>query len=183
MDSTGIEELLRVVACDNQGESASLCETHISWVILCGDFAYKIKKPVSFGFLDFSTLELRRHFCEEELRLNRRFSPENYLAVVPISHGEQGMVLDGTGPPVDYAVKMRRFPQEQLLDGIAARDGLDETLLRALARELAEIHARLPPCYPDKRGNEPGTPAALRAACTLDRPLLDGLIATTEPSA
>jgi uncharacterized protein len=164
VDSTGIEELLRVVACDNQGESASLCETHISWVILCGDFAYKIKKPVSFGFLDFSTLELRRHFCEEELRLNRRFSPEIYLAVVPISQGEQGMVMDGTGPPVDYAVKMRRFRQEQLLDGIAARDGLDETLLRSLARELAEVHARLPPCYPDKRGNEPGTPAALRAA-------------------
>jgi aminoglycoside phosphotransferase family enzyme/predicted kinase len=164
VDSTNIEELLRTLSCDNQGEKTLLCETHISWVILCGDFAYKIKKPVSFGFLDFSTLELRRHFCEEELRLNRRFSSELYLAVVPISREEHGLAIDGPGPPIDYAVKMCRFQQEQLLDGIAACDGLDETLLRALAMELADIHARLPPCYPDTEGSEPGTPAALREA-------------------
>ena len=164
MDSSNIEELLRTVSRDNQGESASLCETHISWVILCGDFAYKIKKPVNFGFLDFSTSELRRHFCEEELRLNRRFSPELYLAVVPISQEKQGLVLDGTGPPIDYAVKMCRFHQAQLLDCIATRDGLDEILLRALAMELADIHTRLPSCYPDTGGSEPGTPAALRDA-------------------
>jgi len=164
VDSTGIEELLCTVSRDNPGETASLRETHISWVILCGDFAYKIKKPVNFGFLDYSTLELRRHFCEEELRLNRRFSPELYLAVVPISQAEQGPAIGGGGPPIDYAVKMSRFQEEQLLDGIAARDGLDETLLRALAMELADIHARLPSCYPDPAGSDPGTPTALRKA-------------------
>ena len=164
MDSASIEQLLQTLSQSDHTEPALLRETHISWVILCGEYAYKIKKPVNFGFLDFSSLELRRHFCEEELRLNRRFSPELYLAVVPITQGEQGPVIDGTGPPIDYAVKMRRFEEEQLLDGIAARDGLDITLLRALALELARLHDTLPACHPDPDSSEPGTPAALLKA-------------------
>ncbi|MEZ5571065.1 MAG: AAA family ATPase [Halioglobus sp.] len=164
MDSTGIHQILESIPGSAQGASASLCETHISWVILCGDVAYKIKKPVNFGFLDFSSLALRRHYCEEELRLNRRFSPELYLAVVPITQEGGKAVLEGTGVPIDYAVKMRRFNETQLLDNIAARNGMDMTLLRALARELAELHKKLPVCQPDPRSDEPGTPAALLAA-------------------
>ncbi len=164
MDSASIEKLLRMNSAGDRTEPALLRETHISWVILCGEFAYKIKKPVNFGFLDFSSLELRRHFCEEELRLNRRFSPELYLAVVPITRSEQGPVIDGVGPPIDYAVKMRRFREEQLLDAIAARKELDEKLLRALARELARLHEILPACHPDPDGSDPGTPAALHQA-------------------
>jgi aminoglycoside phosphotransferase family enzyme/predicted kinase len=164
MNSTGIKRLLRSIPREAHMERAVLRETHISWVILCGEFAYKIKKPVNFGFLDFSSLELRRHFCEEELRLNRRFSPELYLAVVPITQDEQGPMIDGIGPTIDYAVKMRRFNEEQLLDGIAAREGLDNTLLRALAGELARLHENLTSCHPDPDGSEPGTPAALHKA-------------------
>jgi len=164
MDSASIEQLLRSISQSDHVGSAVLRETHISWVILCGGHAYKIKKPVNFGFLDFSSLELRHHFCAEELRLNRRFSPELYLAVVPVTQDEQGPVIDGTGPPIDYAVKMRRFEEDQLLDVIAARDGLDNTLLRALALELARLHDILPACHPDPDSGEPGTPKALRNA-------------------
>jgi aminoglycoside phosphotransferase family enzyme len=164
VDSATIEQLLAAAPCVDDTGQATLRETHISWVILSGDFAYKIKKPVSFGFLDFSSLELRRHFCEEELRLNRRFSPELYLAVVPITSTEQGAQIDGSGPTIDYAVKMRRFDEEQLLDNIAARGGLSHSLLRALGRELAQLHSSLPACHPDPASGEPGTPAALLEA-------------------
>ncbi len=161
MDSTGVEQLLHTI---QHGDPAALRETHISWVILCKEFAYKIKKPVNFGFLDFSSLELRRHYCEEEVRLNRRFAPELYLAVVPITQDPQGPRIEGDGPPIDYAVKMRRFDDERVLAAIAERDGLDPALLRALARELARVHQDLPVCRPDPDSNEPGTPAALQAA-------------------
>ena len=119
---------------------------------------------MDFGFLDFSTLERRRHDCEEELRLNRRFSPELYLAVVAITEDPQGPVIAGTGTTIDYAVKMRRFDESQLLDNIAARGELDEHLVRSIARELARLHAQLPRCFPDPEGTDAGTPAALKAA-------------------
>lgn len=164
MDSASIEQLCRPAAFDHATGGFTLRETHISWVILCGDYAYKLKKPVDFGFLDFSTLEQRRHYCEEELRLNRRFSPELYLAVVPVTDTPQGPVIAGKGPIIDYAVKMRRFDETQLLDNIAARGALDEPLLRSIARELARLHGELPRCFPDPEGADPGTPASLRAA-------------------
>ena len=161
MDSATLQQLLHPPAATEPGE---LRETHISWVILRGEFVYKIKKPVNFDFLDFSSLAQRRHFCEEEVRLNRRFAPELYLSVVPVTSGAQGPQLEGEGEIIDYAVKMRRFDERQLLDNIAARDGLSPALLRSLARELARLHNTLPACRPDPAGSEPGTPAALRAA-------------------
>jgi aminoglycoside phosphotransferase family enzyme/predicted kinase len=166
MDRAGIEQLCRPAAFDHPADDLVLRETHISWVILCGEYAYKIKKPVNFGFLDFSTLERRKHFCEEELRLNRRFSPELYLDVVAVTEGAGGLVFGGEGAPVDYAVRMRRFDESQLLDTIAAREGLDAELLRAIARELARLHTELPRCFPDPEGSDAGTPAALHAALT-----------------
>ena len=164
MDRASIDQLCRGSAFDHPTDSITLRETHISWVILCGEFAYKLKKPVSFGFLDFSSLERRRHFCEEELRLNRRFSPELYLAVVPVTCGPEGPIMNGTGTPVEYAVKMRRFDESQLLDNIVARGELDQSLVRSIARELARLHGELPRCFPDPSGTEAGTPAALKAA-------------------
>jgi aminoglycoside phosphotransferase family enzyme/gluconate kinase len=164
MDSAGIEQLLRPEAFDHPTGEFTLRETHISWVILCGEYAYKVKKPVDFGFLDFTRLEQRKHYCEEELRLNRRFSPELYLAVVPITQGTAGPMIAGEGVTIDYAVKMRRFEEAQLLDNIAAREGLDRPLIRAIAAELARLHGELPRCYPDPSGTEAGTPAALKAA-------------------
>mgnify|MGYP001606108273 CR=1 FL=1 len=164
MDRDSIEQLCRPTAFDHPTGEFIVRETHISWVILCGDYAYKLKKPVNFGFLDFSSLARRKHYCEEELRLNRRFSPELYLEVVPVTEGSDGPVMDGNGKPIDHAVKMRRFEESQLLDNIAARGGLDKRLVRDIARELARLHNDLPRCFPDPTGTEAGTPAALKAA-------------------
>ena len=105
-----INALLKPEAYNHPVDKIELLETHISWVILTGDFAYKIKKPVDFGFLDFSTLEKRRHFCEEELRLNRRFAAKLYLEVVSITGSEDQPRIDGDGEVLEYAVKMRQFP-------------------------------------------------------------------------
>ena len=93
----------------------SLIETHISWVLLTGSFAYKIKKPVNFGFVDFSTLEKRQYYCTEELRLNRRFAPALYLQVIAIKGSATQPHLGGGGKTIEYAVKMREFPQHCLL--------------------------------------------------------------------
>jgi aminoglycoside phosphotransferase family enzyme len=119
-------------------------ETHISWVILTGEFAYKIKKPVKLGFLDFSTLELRRHFCEEELRVNRRTAPELYLGVEPIGMTPDGLQI-GAEPAVEYAVKMRQFPHEARLDRQLRSGTFDMRQARGLAASVAEFHRELPP--------------------------------------
>src|SRR3569833_2102726 len=98
-----ITALPEAAAYPHAGESVRLVETPISWVLLAGDYAYKIKIPVDFGFLDFSSLAQRRHNCEEELRLNRRFAPQLYLAVVPIGGRIDAPVVDEGGEPLEYA--------------------------------------------------------------------------------
>ena len=121
--------------------AVELLETHISWVLLAGDYAYKIKKPVSLGFVDFSTLASRRFYCEEELRLNRRTAPDLYLAVVPITGTPEEPAMDGSGEAFEYAVKMRRFPQEALLDRVARAGALSAAQVEAFARSVAAFHA------------------------------------------
>ncbi len=116
-------------------------QTHISIVFLAGNFAYKIKKPVQLGFLDFSTLQRRRHFCEEEVRLNRRLAPDVYLGVVPIVEHGTGLRFEGDGQPVEWAVKMRRLPPAATLESRVERDEVAEHHLQALAGRLARFHA------------------------------------------
>lgn len=125
-------------------DAFQVIETHISWVLLTGPFAYKIKKPVDFGFLDFTTLESRRHFCEEELRLNQRLTDDLYLEVLPITGSSAAPQLGGDGPALEYALKMRQFPQSQLLAEVQARGELSPAHIDALARQIAEFHARTP---------------------------------------
>jgi aminoglycoside phosphotransferase family enzyme/gluconate kinase len=124
-----------------------LIETHISWVILTGNFAYKIKKPVDFGFLDFSTLEKRRFYCEEELRLNRRAVASLYLGVLPITNditNDAGkLVLDGAGKPVEYVVKMVQFPQQAQLDRLLARGELKLWHIDRLAQMIVSFHQQI----------------------------------------
>ncbi|MFN3397284.1 MAG: AAA family ATPase [Sulfurimicrobium sp.] len=126
---------------DHVADGVELIETHISWVLLSGAYAYKIKKAVDLGFLDFSTLEKRRFFCDEELRLNRRLAPQLYLDVVPISGTPSEPKLNGAGPVIEYAVKMLRFPQDALLDRMLAEGKLMPAQVDALAREVARFHA------------------------------------------
>ena len=124
-------------------ERVEVLETHISWVVLAGEYAYKLKKPVNLGFLDFSSLERRRFFCEEELRLNRRTAPQLYLELVPITGSDSAPRLGGQGEAIEYAVKMRRFPQQALLSRMAQDGALGESHIDALARGVASFHARI----------------------------------------
>jgi aminoglycoside phosphotransferase family enzyme/predicted kinase len=127
-----------------------LIETHISWVFLAGDYAYKVKKPVRLGFLDFSTLEARRFYCGEELRLNRRTAPELYLEVVPVAGTFDAPRVEGEGAVIDYALKMRRFPQEALADRIAKQGGLNPDRIDAIAAVLSAFHAAIPAARQDE---------------------------------
>lgn len=120
-------------------EPIRLMQTHVSYVLLTGDYAYKVKKPVNFGFLDYSTLEQRRHFCDEELRLNQRTAAALYLEVVAIGQDGETYHL-GADPAVEYAVKMVQFPQDTLLSALYGRGELTEELIRTLAETVAQFH-------------------------------------------
>ncbi len=127
-----------------------LIETHISWVLLTGQYAYKLKKPVRFNFVDFSTLDLRRHFCSEEVRCNRAFAPSLYLGVVAVRRGAAGPTVgaaendDAEHPVLAWAVQMRQFDPEQALDRLLDRGQLEESALDVFGRDLAARHANLP---------------------------------------
>ncbi len=125
-------------------EPIELIQTHVSYVLLTGEVVYKLKKSVNFGFLDFSTLEKREHFCHEELRLNQRGAAELYLGVEPITQTGETFELGGTGEPVEYVVKMVQFPQETLLSAMFDQDKLTKQHLEDLARELAAFHLKAP---------------------------------------
>ncbi|HET7402440.1 MAG TPA: AAA family ATPase [Usitatibacter sp.] len=129
--------------------AVEVLETHISWVVLAGDFAYKVKKPVRLGFLDFGTLEWRRFYCEEELRLNRRTAPGLYLGVVPIAGKPPRVRVGGKGSAIEYAVHMRRFAQDDLLARRARERTLGNAEIDAIAIALARFHAGLPPASAD----------------------------------
>ena len=167
-------------------------ETHISWVILTGPYAYKIKKPVDFGFLNFTELSAREHFCQEELRLNQRLTQDLYLEVLPIGGSVEAPQLGGSGPAIEYALKMRQFPQSQLLSDVQARGELSEAHIDALAKQIADFHLQTPAVPSD---HELCSPAAIVAPMRQNfeqiRPLLsdkadlqqlDALEAWTEAS-
>jgi uncharacterized protein len=135
------EGLLRPEAWDDPVDRVELHETHISWVFLVGEYAYKLKKPVDFGFINFTTPDLRRHFCEEEVRLNRVFAPELYLGVVPVYGPEDRPSLRGTGEPLDHLVKMQRFPQSAVLAEAVARGDVREAHWDRFAEDLARLHS------------------------------------------
>ncbi|HET98271.1 MAG TPA: hypothetical protein ENN98_06210 [Desulfurivibrio alkaliphilus] len=123
-----------------------LLQTHISYVLLAGDFVYKLKKPVNFGFLDFSTLERRRHFCAEELRLNRRLCPEIYLETLSLNRDGAGRFsLNGAGEPVEYLIKMVRMPEAGMMSGLLEQG-------RVEVKHLEQIIAKLVPFYQQADG-------------------------------
>ena len=122
----------------------ALIETHISWVILCGPYVYKIKKALDLGFLDCTTLEKRAFYCREELRLNGRLAPQLYLEVVPISGSPQHPQLNGSGEAIEYAVKMRRFSQQGLLSDMVQEDRLTTTHIDQIIAQVAQFHMDIP---------------------------------------
>ena len=120
-------------------------ETHMSWVFLTDAHAYKLKKPVRYAYLDFSTLEARGRACAEELRLNRRLAPEVYLDVVALARAPDGRIgVEGRGEPLDWLVKMRRLPAERMLERRIRAGTLGAAELRALAERLAAFYRETP---------------------------------------
>jgi len=135
-----IQGLLRPDVYPHAADAMRLVETHCAWVLLTGQYVYKVKKPVNFGFLDFSTLEKRHFYCAEEVRLNRRFAPDIYLGVVTITGTPAHPQLDGDGEILDYAVRMRQFPDNGLLSQLAARHALEAVHIDQLVHTLSDFH-------------------------------------------
>ncbi|MGQ9571849.1 MAG: bifunctional aminoglycoside phosphotransferase/ATP-binding protein [Dehalococcoidia bacterium] len=134
--------LLEPAAYPHAVGKVELVQTHISYVLLAGDFVYKIKKPVDFGFLDFTTLAKRRYYCRQEVILNRRLCPDAYLGVVRIT-GQGGRPrLEGRGKAIEWAVKMRRLPADCMMDSLLAAGKLSPAMVEAVAERLADFHAR-----------------------------------------
>ena len=136
-----IQSLSDPAAYQPRPDGVIVRQTHISVVSLAGAFAYKVKKPIRLSFVDYGTLERRRHFCEEEVRLNRRLAPEVYLGVVPIVRDGDRVCVEGTGEVVEWAVKMRRLPDEARLKEILERGDLEANVIEELGRRIAAFHA------------------------------------------
>ncbi|MBU0674421.1 MAG: hypothetical protein KJ950_07250 [Proteobacteria bacterium] len=137
-----IEYLLTPAAYPHPATEIKLVQTHISYVVLAGDFVYKLKKPVDFGFLNFTTLDQRRHFCERELVLNRRLCPDLYLGMVTIAEEEGRLNLDGRGSVVEYGVKMRRMPEEKMMGRIIGSGGLTREMLDRIVAILVPFYGQ-----------------------------------------
>ncbi|AJE03759.1 bifunctional aminoglycoside phosphotransferase/ATP-binding protein [Geobacter pickeringii] len=141
MEQRFLRSLLKPAAYPESTSAVELVQTHVSYIFLTDDYAYKVKKPVDFGFLNFSTLDRRRFYCDEEVRLNRRLCPSLYLGVVEVREtASDGAAFFGEGRIVDYAVKMKRLPAERMLDRLLAAGGVGGNEVRALARTVAAFH-------------------------------------------
>ncbi|UCG42487.1 MAG: AAA family ATPase [candidate division WOR-3 bacterium] len=136
-----VREMMRTAIYGRGVKRVRMLQTHTSWVFLTGRYAYKVKKPVNFGFLDYTALSSRKFFCQEELRLNRRLSPDIYLEVLPIVGQAERLRLGGRGKVVDYALKMRELPQESIMTVRLQKAGVTFQHIDELARVIAEFHA------------------------------------------
>ncbi len=141
-DITLIQALQNSALYDHPVSHFEVIETHISWVLLTGDYAYKIKKPVDLGFLNFSNLVKRHHYCLQELVLNRRLAPQIYLDVIAIGGKPEAPVL-GAEPIIEYAVKMRQFSQSARLDNVLASYELKAEHIDQLADNIAAFHEQI----------------------------------------
>lgn len=136
-----VEALMKPEAYDREMGKIELKQTHISFVFLTGNIVYKIKKAVNFGFLDFSTLEKRRFFCEKEVELNKRLCGDMYLETVPITKSDS-IKIGGEGEVIEYAVKMKRIPEEKIMTRLLEEGKIDKKLLDKMAKIIAEFHQK-----------------------------------------
>lgn len=148
-DSAFVRGMLDPAAYPHPVGEIQLVETHISWVFLTGPFVYKVKKPCVLGFLDFSTLERRRHFCHEEVRVSGRFAPNLYLGVVPITGCPDRPRVAGAGAACEWAVKLAQFDERHRLDALFTRGRLDAADCERLGADIAAVQATLPAAAPD----------------------------------
>ncbi len=145
MDDTQIKSLLCSTVYEHDTDKFEVIQTHLSWVILTGAFAYKIKKPISLGFNDYTTLELRKHYTELELKLNQSLAPELYIEVRPIYEHQGHLSFKPGGEVVEYALKMNQFDQSQLLSHLHQTEGLSKAIVKSIALQIAAFHDKLEP--------------------------------------
>ena len=144
VSETLIKKLLNPACYSHATKTISVIESDLAWIILTGEFAYKIKKPLDLYFLDASTLEARHNLCRSELNLNKRTYPELYLQVVAITEASDGARIEGDGAILEYAVKMQQFEPNQTLDRIHTREGLDHVRLEGLCQSVFALHKDAP---------------------------------------
>jgi aminoglycoside phosphotransferase family enzyme len=136
------DELTKTSAYPEQTKHVEMLQTHISFIFITDDYVYKVKKPVDFGFLDFTTLEKRLEYCQKEVELNARLSPEVYLGVVKITDEKEALVIDGAGEVVEYAVKMKKIPMDRLMETLLEKGELTEDMVVGVAKKIADFHSR-----------------------------------------
>jgi aminoglycoside phosphotransferase family enzyme len=137
-----LEALNKPESYDSPVKEIKLIQTHISWVFLTGDSVYKIKKPVDFGFLDFTTLEKRKKFCRKELKINRMFSPEIYLDVLPVNKFDHVIKINGPGETIDYAIKMKQLPQENLMNELLEKNLIETKTIDRIVDILIDFYSK-----------------------------------------
>jgi len=135
-----VKALLDSKAYPETSQQVELVQTQMSFVFLTDDYVYKVKKPVNLGYLDYTTLEKRQLYCQREVELNRRLCPDIYLGVVSIARDKGNILVEGQGKAMEYAVKMRRLPQEAMMDVLLADNQVSPQMVTSLAQRLAAFH-------------------------------------------
>jgi aminoglycoside phosphotransferase family enzyme len=137
-----VKALLKPQAYPHKPQKIELVQTQMSFIFLTGEYVYKIKKPVNLGYLDYTTLEKRHFFCEQELELNRRLCPGAYLAVVPIVKEKGEFRIEGQGQAIEYAVKMKQLPQDRMMDVLLPRGQVTPEMVARVADKLVSFHQK-----------------------------------------
>ena len=135
-----VRALLESRAYPHKPQKVELGQTQMSFIFLTGEYVYKIKKPVNLGYLDYTTLEKRLYFCDQELELNRRLCPGAYLAVVPITEEKNQLRLEGRGKVIEYAVKMKQLPQERMMDVLLPLGEVTAEMVTSVSEKLVSFH-------------------------------------------
>ena len=135
-----VEVLLKPETYAHHPQKVELVQTQMSFLFLTGDYVYKVKKPVNLGYLDYTTLEKRRFFCQQEIELNRRLCPDAYLEVVPIVNRRGQIYLGGEGEIIEYAVKMKQLPADRMMDKLLPQNLVTEEMVARVAEKLAAFH-------------------------------------------
>ena len=137
-----VQALLDPKAYPDTPQGVEMVQTQMSFVFLTDSYVYKVKKPVNLGYLDYTTLEKRQFYCQKEIELNRRLCPDVYLGVVPITQQRSDIFVEGQGKVIEYAVKMRRLPQEAMMDVLLANNQVSPEMVTRVSQRLAEFHQK-----------------------------------------
>ncbi len=135
-----VQALLKPAIYPEPTEGVELVQTQMSFIFLTDDYVYKVKKPVNLGYLDYTTLKKRQHYCQKEVELNRRLCPDVYLGVLPITRQQSGFSIGGPDKAVEYAVKMRRLPREGMMDVLLESNRVSPKMIVGVAEKLASFH-------------------------------------------